>query len=269
MTTLNSEARRLVEATRTAGGPSRLQLDAMKRSVLAQVAGVPATARAGNPTAASTAKVGGAQVAAVGKLGVVLLAGLIGAIFAIRELRSPAATEARVEPAVLRVAGPEAPQALSPASVAPPVEPSALEPPPTAPAVPSRPAARREQPHPAVATARPPAKDLGALAREVAALEGAMKAVKAERYAGALAQLRSYRSAFPAGELSVEASVLEVLSLCGAGRIDEARTKGRELRVQAAGNPAIRRLEKSCLSEQGPARNAGAEATQHPGDNEP
>jgi TolA-binding protein len=60
------------------------------------------------------------------------------------------------------------------------------------------------------------------LAGELAALDGAAKAIQAGNGAGALTQLNAYTHAFPHGSLDLEAKVLRAEALQSAGRHDEA-----------------------------------------------
>jgi hypothetical protein len=91
----------------------------------------------------------------------------------------------------------------------------------------------------------PPVVDDATLSREVAALSSAMGAVDGKHFAAALDQLTNYRAEFPVRALDTEASVVEVLALCGLGRVDEARAAAASL---PANNPAVRRLERSCIA---------------------
>lgn len=244
MSSLSPEARGLLDTVRTAGGPSALQRSAMKQAVLAAVL-LPATAAAGS--AIGTAKATGLALAA--KLGLVVASVGVGAAL-IWQLASPAVV--LPEPLVKAPAVVEAPAVTPSTPPSPPVVAAAPEAAPrpaparavraaALPGVKEAPPVIQEAPAPAPAAV----VDEATLSREIAALSGAMGAVDSKTYAVALEQLSSYRAAFPAGLLETEARVLEVLALCGLGRVEAARAAAGPLPVN---NPAVRRLERSCIA---------------------
>ena len=275
MSSLSPEARKLLDGSRAAGGPSAAQRAAMKQAVLA--AGLlPGTA-------AASSAVGGAKAAGLGlaaKLSLVVVSVAVGSTLVWQAL-SPATPGAsdEVSPELMQSPGivtfalpraepvePQAPIAEPPAAVDPPraavadlrvgptgPQPGVAETPPAAARIatprepgtqgPSAPAATA----PLEATPPPPRApvDDATLSKEIAAVSRAMGAVDAKTWAVALAQVSAYRATFPAGALETEASVVEVLALCGLGRVDEARAAAASL---PANNPAVRRLERSCIA---------------------
>jgi len=289
VSSLSPEARKLLDGSRAAGGPSAAQRAAMKQAVLA--AGLlPGTA-------AASSAVGGAKAAGLGlaaKLSLVVVSVAVGSTLVWQAL-SPATPGAsdEVSPELMQSPGivtfalpraepvePQAPIAEPPAAVDPPrgtgaepqvaraqppvaegaprvgptgPQPGVAETPPAATRIatprepgtqgPSAPAATP----PLEATPPPPRApvDDATLSKEIAAVSRAMGAVDAKTWAVALAQVSSYRATFPAGALETEASVVEVLALCGLGRVDEARAAAASL---PANNPAVRRLERSCIA---------------------
>ena len=255
MSSLSPEARKLLEASRSAGAPSAAQRVAMKQAVLASVV-LPGTAAAVS-SAATGAKAAGLALAT--KVGLVIAVVAIGAV-AVMRLTAPTPFEqqaldaldahqaARAQPPVPERAElqaeetpPPPQQPAVPGVVAPRLAPARVAVPPPAAPPPAAPVVVEALPPPPARTA----VDEATLSREIAALSGAMGAVDSKTYAVALEQLTQYRSAFPTGLLETEASVLEVLALCGLGRVDEARAAGQSL---PANNPAVRRLERSCIA---------------------
>lgn len=253
MSSLSPEARKLLESTRGAGGPSAAQRANMKRAVLAGAL-LPGTAAAASSTAAAV-KAAGVGFAAKLTIAAVV-AGVGVGVWVTWQLAAPSEVPAEVavttavrapepvavaEPVVVAeaVVVPEAPVLPAPV-VAAPRPPVRVEP--AAPVV----AAPAPIPEETPVKAPPPPVDEETLSREVAALSGTMNAVDAKQFSVALEQLVGYRAAFPHGALETEASVLEVLALCGLGRGDEARAIGRMLPVN---NPAVRRLDRSCIAK--------------------
>ncbi len=61
--------------------------------------------------------------------------------------------------------------------------------------------------------------------------------------------VEAYRGDFPRGVLGVELDALEVLGLCGVGRVEEAERGARRLADgEASSNPAVQRLRRSCAA---------------------
>jgi hypothetical protein len=87
------------------------------------------------------------------------------------------------------------------------------------------------------------------LEQEAVTLSSAMADVDANRHAEALAALAKYEQNFPAGSLRTEASVIEVLALCGLGRVSEAQALAEFLAQRDPQNPSRRRLERSCVAK--------------------
>jgi hypothetical protein len=82
--------------------------------------------------------------------------------------------------------------------------------------------------------------------RELTLLRRALAEHDAHRELEALELLDLYDATFAAGQLSVEASSLRVLTLCSLARNDEAARVARQLRTSAPESPAVRRLTSSC-----------------------
>jgi hypothetical protein len=250
---VSPEARQLLEASRGAGGPTAAQRTGMKRAVLA-AALLPGTA------AAATTVAGGAKatgLALAGKLGILVASIAVGSAvvwtaIGTRAVEVPAPLTI-VQPSAERTEAPPPPVQIEVAPLVPvEIVPGVAVAPP-APVVPRVAVPRVESPSPVEPISPPPAPaqvviDEATLSREVAALSGAMGAIDAKTYAVALEQISHYRAAFPAGLLKTEASVVEALALCGLGRVDEARRAADAL---PANNPAVRRLERSCVAEAG------------------
>ncbi len=264
MSDLSPEARALLESTRRAGGPTAAQRAAMKKAV---VAATLAPASAAASTGASTTVTTGAKATGLwlaAKLGLVLVAlGGLGAAVAwklpaLGQQSAPVWTPppaAEVAPPALQVDAVKAeliePEAmLPPLQVVPPApirvaKAAKVESVPSQDEVPPAPVAPHEE---------------ATLSREVAALSRAMKAVDEKQYAAALEQVAGYRAEFPTGALGTEAGVVEVLALCGTGQADAARAAAQSL---PANNPAVRRLERSCIAApQKAPQNPNAPATQ-------
>ncbi len=252
MSSLSPEARKLMENSRSAGGPTSAQRAAMRNAVLGAVL-VPTAAAATATATASTGAtvVGGVKATGLAlalKLSVVVVSVAVGATVTWKGV-APAAPVPEVAPVVV---------AARPAVVVPPPpEPMVEAPevaeevaPAPAPVVIAKPSRVEKAPVIVAETMVPPppapvvAED-PTLSQEVAALAGAMGAVDNKQFGVALQQLQTYRAAFPTGALETEASVLEVLALCGLNRVDEARAAAKSL---PANNPAVRRLERSCIA---------------------
>lgn len=252
MSSLSPEARKLLESSRHAGGPTSAQRAAMKSAVLGAVL-VPGAAAGSTAAAVSGAKATGLGLAA--KLGLALVVVGLGAAVT-WQLVAPVPVEAVAHVALadsLPPVPPEVIAAVEPLEVVEP-QPTAVEEPRPSPLQPPRAVVPRlAAPRAEVVTAdpdQPPVTPPAAvedptLARELAALSGAMGAVDSRQFAVALEQLSTYRAAFPSGALGTEAGVLEVMALCGLGKVEEARTAAHSL---PSNNPAVRRLERSCIS---------------------
>lgn len=241
MNDLSPESRKLIEHSRHAGGPTAAQRAAMKTAILGAVL-IPGAAAA---STAGAVKAAGLSVAA--KIGLVVAAVSVSGLVTWQVMASspvePVAVvaEAVAEPVVEEIAAPVAapvPEEV-PEVVVPPAPVAVPKP-----VVVKRPVVVAAPPPPP-APIIPTEKEVEAtLAKEVAALAGAMGAVDGKQFTVALEQVSGYRDAFPNGLLETEAGVLEVLALCGLKRVDEAREAARSLPVN---NPAVRRLERSCI----------------------
>ncbi len=240
MSELSPEARQLLDATRSAGGPSAAQRLAMKKAVLSSVAA---------PAAVVAVKAGLGL-----KLGVAAVAlGMAAAAYvalspAAEELpersRGPAPVSELPEPSrgpALVVEAPAPEPEPEPAPVVVAVKPPA--PKPVAVAVVAVPEPIAESP-PAPPPPVPAVVDEATLSREVSAIEEANETVREGRFDDALTQLGHYADEFPSGALATEAAVVKVIALCGLNRVDEARAIGAKLPTN---NPAVRRLEHSCI----------------------
>lgn len=155
---------------------------------------------------------------------------------------APAAPAALAQPAAAqRVAAEQtaAGGALTAPAPAPSVEPA-----------PSPPIAARPEAPPVESAARE-RNDLTdrQLREELSVLQQAMAYRDAADWSGVLAALEVYRARFSAPKLSVEATALEVLALCGQDRVGEARELGRRLAAMAPRSPALRGLSSSCIAE--------------------
>jgi len=250
---LSPESWELIEHSRHAGGPTAAQRAAMKHAIVAAVL-IPSAAAA---STAGAVKAAGLSVAT--KLGLVVAAVSVGGWVTWQVMASSAepilvplpVVTAALEPPVVRE---------EPVVVAMPEEiAEVISPPAPAPVVIAKPAVKplvvvaavepEVRPAPPAPVLVPTEKEVEAtLAKEVAALAGAMGAVDGKQFAVALEQVSGYREAFPKGLLETEAGVLEVLALCGLKRVDEAREAARSLPVN---NPAVRRLERSCIRPSG------------------
>lgn len=87
------------------------------------------------------------------------------------------------------------------------------------------------------------------LAAELETIEGILRTTDEGHWKEAQLRLGAYRARFAKGLLRTEASALEVLTLCGEGEVDAARSLARVLRDQEPMNPAVLRLERSCARE--------------------
>ncbi|HEX3849654.1 MAG TPA: hypothetical protein VHW01_01735 [Polyangiaceae bacterium] len=82
------------------------------------------------------------------------------------------------------------------------------------------------------------------LAGELAALDGAAKAIQAGNGAGALTLLDAYARTFPHGSLDLEAKVLRAEALDSAGRHDEAAARARAFVARYPTSPLAVRMRR-------------------------
>jgi len=82
------------------------------------------------------------------------------------------------------------------------------------------------------------------LAGELAALDGAAKAIQAGNGAGALTLLDAYTRTFPHGNLDLEAKVLRAEALERAGRHDEAALRARSFVAHYPTSPLAARMRR-------------------------
>lgn len=257
MTELSPRAQELMRRASRGGGPTERQRRSLKSAVMAAVM-VPAVA------GALTLK-----LVVVGFVVAAVSAGLtVGAVAALHRAPAPAAKptpDVRAQPTppgqvvpvapapeVLVLADPEVVVRAEPAPEGPP---GGDPPPPPRVAI----AAPRAAVTPAIeapsSTPSPPSVSVNGragLAREMEMLDRAVRAVESERFDDGLSEAREFLRHFPGSELVIEARVVEVLALCGLSRPEEARATAASLPTAAAGNPAMRRLENSCVESSPP-----------------
>ena len=254
MTDLSSQARKLITRASQAGGPSGAQRHGMKKTIAAaMLAPVAAAAAAGGAT--------GYGMAATVVAAAISISVGAGATWVVMQSAkppvTPRATLAR-QSTVESLRG-RRPDAIPPASLAPDVPPepvvSALPPVTAAKARTAEPSfAQRTAPlveperflQPPRAAGEKGEASAAILALEVEALVDAMRAIDESSFDEALARLERYRREFPTGQLAIEERVLRVLGLCGAGRVTEAKQLSASL--EGSANPAVRRLDRSCVS---------------------
>jgi hypothetical protein len=147
----------------------------------------------------------------------------------------------------------ESPQPLELAPP-PPVPPSEPSSPPPARLAPPRAAVVRSHvtassPAPSSSRESRPVEDApleSSLSAETELLSRAVAERSAGRNEAALSLLLEFHRSFPRGVLSTEARVVEVLTRCALQDIEGAQRVTRELSAAERGNPAVRRLERSC-----------------------
>ncbi len=295
MSSLSPEAQALLNGARAAGGPSATQRAAMKRAVLAAALAPGTAAAIGGALAPAAAPVvaGSAGVAKFLVVGILSAAIGAGATFTVIRPEPVAPTPVRAVPVFPPERVPSPPQLEAPVGVveapAPVLEKISAKPDlgsvriqvaPTASGdvefplrqaqgerlgeVKSIPSLQEAQPIApnALVGARGGRAEDPALAQEVASLSGAMADVDAKRFHEALDRLQRYRSEFPSGALATEARVLDVLALCGLGRVDDAKAVVSALPQSAANNPAMRRIESSCAFPQRIGKGAATQKIQ-------
>jgi hypothetical protein len=222
MSELSPRAQELLKRASTGGGPTEAQRKAVKRGVMA--VGVASTL-----AAAATTKfliIGLTIGAAAGALAVVGLRG------SSPHVEAPQVTPAQPAPPV-EVIAPQ-PRQEPPSDR---VEPPRVEKPKIPPGV-------RERPAPPLPPSPAP---ISTLARELAALDHAVRAIDAGQFEQGLSEARDFLEEFPESELALEARVVEVLALCGLSRVDEAQSIVSSFALESRRNPAVRRLENSCV----------------------
>jgi hypothetical protein len=232
---MSPEAQRLLDESRKVGGPTAAQRATMKSVVMG--AGL-ATGTAAAGTAA--AKTVGAGLGV--KLMVVAVVVVVGATVAWKAKEPETVKTAVVVPrAIVPAPLPEPVRVIevpAPVVVAP-------EPPPHAVIKPKPVPAAEPQVAEFVAPAREPIDTSASLTLEMRAMTNAMNEIDGKRYAAALEQVDAYRARFPSGQLTTEAGVMQVLALCGLGRVEEARAAAEVLPRE---NPTVHRLDSSCVA---------------------
>jgi hypothetical protein len=195
-------------------------------------------AGSGGPATPRRSGLGAKPSAALGVMGVGVLALLAGTSIGLRpggaEKAAPAPTE---RAAVVRsaVPSPAAPSSLSPAVT--PLASAPAQPPPIVPAASPAPSIERARRHEASsATARrtpEPASRAsssgGTLLEEVRALDSVRRAIRAGDTQGAAQRLEDYRRRYPRGELQLESEVVAVDLALAEGRRESAAARARAL----------------------------------------
>lgn len=202
-------------------------------------------AGSGGPATPRRSGLGAKPSAALGVMGVGVLALLAGTSIGLRpggaEKAAPAPTEraALVRSAVPSPAAPS-PLPAAPSSLSPAVTPLAsapAQPPPIVPAASPAPSIERARRHEASsATARrtpEPASRAsssgGTLLEEVRALDSVRRAIRAGDTQGAAQRLEDYRRRYPRGELQLESEVVAVDLALAEGRRESAAARARAL----------------------------------------
>jgi hypothetical protein len=217
-----------IERARSAIEPSALDRDRVRAALMEKVGGSLACPAAPPSGTAMWVKAG--------------IAASVAAAFLAAALRTPSppvttwpATSAPVRTTTAEAAAPEAPRgteldlALIPSGSAE-VAPEAR---------------RKRTPAPSAAPGAARGRD-DALAAEIAALREAQRALRDADPSAALGALDALESTRPGGVLRQERLAARVLSLCGAGRIDEARATARALLAESPTSPQIDRIKRSC-----------------------
>jgi hypothetical protein len=259
MNELGSEARELLARLGDADGPSDAQTARMKRKLgvaLGAASGVLVVAGAtGAANAAASAAAAGAAAGAGTKLGGAGLGGLLS-MFALGAAAGVGVSTStlvvrhyfeRPVPAVVASSAPAlAPAPKTPANaVALPVEPAAavvgeLAPPGEAVAPAPVPLAPGEQPAAAPSAIEP------TLGPEVELVIAAKRELTLGRPSQALLLVERLAAEFPNGALREERRLLEVLSLCALGRVEQARREAHDFAALTPRSPLLPRLEQSC-----------------------
>lgn len=232
MSELSPRAKQLLQSASKGGGPTEAQRKAVKRGAMA--IGVASTL-----AAAATTKF----------LIIGLAIGATGGALAVVGLRG-SSTPVEAQPVVVPV------QQTPPSEV---VQEPAVEPPPPPPPPPAQIAQPRIDPPrvekpkltvPSVREAPPPPlppAPISTLARELSALDHAVRAIDSGQFEQGLNEARLFLREFPKSELAIEARVVEVLALCGLSRIDEAQSIVSGFPLESRRNPAVERLTNSCV----------------------
>lgn len=222
MSELSDDAKRLLELAASTGTPTRERKQAVRRALLDQVS-APAPRR-------GLAR-GWLLAAALFGLGALAAATMLGHL-------SPPLAPSRA---------PSVPTQAEALVVAPPTPASA----PTttsAPPSPARPAPvpRAPRPTPVVEVVAAP---LEGSALEMRKLEDGVAAMERGEYEVGLGLAREFLAAFPRSQFTTEAIALEIRTLCGLGRVGEARASVQRLSSENVKSPAVLALQDSCVAE--------------------
>jgi hypothetical protein len=103
------------------------------------------------------------------------------------------------------------------------------------------------------AAAASPSRDAASIANEIALLRQAQAAMKDGDSERSLAALDALAKKHPGGELREERLAARVLTLCAAGRLDEARAEGRRFVAEHPSSVHAVRVRASCAFAPAPA----------------
>ncbi len=264
---LRADAAALLAAARDADDPApadRARIDAAMAVTLG-AHGIAAPAPAGSPAGTAAGAARGSSAGLTGKLALALAGvGALGAVWVLT--RAPAEPAAAV-PAPAKVAPAARAQVATPARPAPVPEAKAPkakapEPQPTPEPDTAFRTARRVRAarsvHEQLASAGP-APTPETLRAELALLQQADTALRAQRYADALRVLDTHAQRFAQGALAEERRGLRVLALCGLGETERGRAEQQQFLHSTPHSVLAERVRDACPL----AAAAGADSRGH------
>lgn len=248
MPRLSEDAKRIVEAGRSAGLPSPEHGARMWSAVSRRIAtGSSPSETVSDLEAGALGRAGAASAVKTG----ITIAAVVAALGAasVSLTRRPASDPALPRPS----ASPTSTASPTTPPGAPTVVPVAADTsiPADAPATPHSPVAspvRARRPESA-ARPRPATDEADLLARESQHIAEAQAALQRQNHAGALAALQRHAAEFPAGVLAQERDALQVLALCGLGRVEKARALARSFERMYPHSSHGARVQASCAGD--------------------